>query len=201
MSSELKTTTAEVADALRVTTEVAREVVEASRERDTLRAEIEGLDAAVESAEQALADALAAVQLGERENADDASIKLAEARDAAKARPDLALRLRVAESVVVNLEARQRDAAARHAAAVEAAKAARIAVAEAKAQQAMDAARDGVAELRNRIAEAQAARRVLEGVGGRWMLGSIDIHEHSFTPDPAAVGLMVASLSREIAPA
>lgn len=201
MIEELKTTTAEVADALRVTTEVAREVVEASRERDTLRAEIEGLDAAVESAEQALADALAAVQLGERENADDASIKLAEARDAAKARPDLALRLRVAESVVVNLEARQRDAAARHAAAVEAAKAARIAVAEAKAQQAMDAARDGVGELRNRIAEAQAARRVLEGVGGRWMLGSIDIHEHSFTPDPAAVGLMVASLSREIAPA
>lgn len=198
MSDELKIAAAEVTNAHKAMMEVERKAAAASHERDALRTEIEALDAAVDSAEHEHAAALAAVQLGERENADETSIKLVEARDAAKARADLEMRLRVAESVVASIEARQREAVTRYTTAAEAAQAVRIAAAEARAQQAMEAARDGVAELRNRVAEAQAAKRVLETVGGRWALGAIEIHEHSFNPDPAAVELIAASLRREL---
>jgi hypothetical protein len=62
----------------------------------------------------------------------------------------------------------------------------------------MASTRDSIADLRNSICTAQAARRVLEGVGGRWTLGWIDINEFTFNTDPAAVALIADSLRREI---
>lgn len=200
MNDKLKTTAAEVAHALKAVTEVERKAADASRERDALRAEIEGLDAAVEAAEQDHAAALAAIQLGEGESADDTSIKLMAARDAAKARPELAMRLRVAESVVTSLEARHRDAVARYTAATEAAKAARVAELEARAREAYQAAKDSVVIVSTRMAELLAVARALEANGGRWSLGTFDpvLALSTAHPDKAAVELMAASLSREL---
>lgn len=198
--NELKNTAAAAADALNAVVEIERKAADASRERDALRADIEGLDAAVEAAEQDHAAALAAIQLGERDNADETSIKLAEARDAAKARPELVMRLRVAESVVASLEARHRDAVARYTAATEAAKAARVAELEARAREAHQAARDAVVVVATRMAELLAVARALEANGGRWSLGTFDpvLALSTAHPDKAAVELMVASLSSEL---
>lgn len=198
--TNLKTTAADVAAALKAVTEIERKAADAARERDALRAEIEGLDAAVEAAEHQHAAALAAIRLGERENADETSIKLNEAREAATARPDLAMRLRVAESVVASLEARHADASARYTAAVEAANAARVTALEERAREALEAARESVATVATRRAELQAARRALEGAGGRWSLGIFDpVTELSLVrPDSAAVALLADSLRREL---
>ncbi|MCU0809941.1 MAG: hypothetical protein MUE59_02685 [Thiobacillaceae bacterium] len=198
--TELKTAAAAVADTLNTVAEIERKAADAVRERDTLRAELEALDAAVDAAEQEHAEALAAVQLGERENADDTSIRLAVARDAAKARPDLAMRSRVSESVVASLEGRHREAVAKYTTAIESVKAARIKLLEGKAQQAMEAARESVSTVATRMAEVHAVVRALEAAGGHWMGGSFDPVTALSTarPDAAAIELMASALSREL---
>lgn len=200
MIEELKNTTAEVADALKAVTEIERKIAGAARERDAMRAEIEGLDAAVDTAEHEHATALAAIQLGERENADETSIALNEARDAAKARPDLAMKLRTAEAVVSNLEGRHGDAVAHYTAAVEAAKAARVNLLEVRAREAHQAAADSIITVATRMAELEAVFRALQANGGRWSLGTFDpVTALSIAkPDAAAVELMAARLTREL---
>ena len=60
MNDELKSVTAEVADTLKAVSEIESKAADASRERDTLLAELESLDAAVDAAEAEHAEALAA---------------------------------------------------------------------------------------------------------------------------------------------
>lgn len=198
MIEELKTTAVALAAVESECAALAQRVAEATARRDTLTAEIEGLDTAAEAAETAHTEALAAVELGDTADTAATAAELAKARAALRDKPELIQQRRTADAVIDNLSRRQLEAQNRHKTLLDQQQAERIAAAEAKAQAAMGAVRDGIADVRSRIAEAQAARRVLEGVGGRWMLGWVDIHESTFNPDPAAVALIADGLRREL---
>lgn len=176
-------------------------LAEATTRRDALLAEIRDIDVAIEAAENAYAGELAAVELGEKADTDAAAAVLDAARESASRKPELVQRHRVAAAVVENLNRQHAAAHDRYVALTEQHKAAQVAYMESRARQVMDEARDAIAALSNKAAEAAAVRRVLELVGGRWNLGSLEISQYSpiFNPDRNAVELLVAALHREIA--
>jgi chromosome segregation ATPase len=180
---------------------VQQKIAEATTRRDSLLAEVQGIDAAIEGAELAHAAALAAVELNEADNTKATAAALDAARESASRKPELIQQRRTADAVIDGLTRRHADAHGHYVALIEQHKAAQIAFMEAKATQAMDAARDAIAQVTNAIAEAAATRRTLESIGGRWSLGSIEItpHHAMFNPSHAAVDLMAAALYSEIA--
>lgn len=180
---------------------IQQRLAEATTRRDSLLAEVQGIDAAIEGAELAHAAALAAVELGEADSTKATAAALDAARVSASRKPELIQQRRTADALIDGLTRRHADAHGRYVALIEQHKAAQVAFMEGKASQAMDAARDAIAQVTNAVAEAAAVRRVLESVGGRWSLGSINIGEHHamFNPSHAAVELMAAALYSEIA--
>lgn len=180
---------------------IQQRVAEATVRRDTLMAELDAIDAAIEGAELAHASALAAVELGETDNTAATGAALRDAHASQSRKPDLTQQRRTADAVIDGLTRRHQEAHHRHVALIEQHKAAQIAFVEQRAQQAMDEAREALAAVSGKVAEAAAVRRVLESVGGRWNLGSIEISQHSpmFNPSHAAVELMAAALYSEIA--
>lgn len=197
----LKTLAAELHEAGVITRTITRRLTEATTRRDTLMAEVQGIDAAIEGAELAHASALAAVELGEADSTTDTAAALNAARESASRKPELIQQRRTADAVIDGLTRRHAEAHGRYVTLIEQHKAAQVAFMEDRAQQAMDSARDAIAQVTNAVAEAAAVRRVLESVGGRWSLGSINIGEHHamFNPSHAAVELMAAALFSEIA--
>lgn len=180
---------------------VQQKIAEATARRDGLLAEVQGIDAAIEGAELAHAAALAAVELGEADSTTDTAAALDAARESVSRKPELIQQRRTADAVIDGLTRRHEDAHGRFVALIEQQQAAQVAHVEAKAQQAMDNARDAIAQVANAVAEAAAVRRVLESIGGRWNLGSIEVGQYSpiFNPSHAAVELMAAALYSEIA--
>ncbi|MEW6119380.1 MAG: hypothetical protein AB1593_04745 [Pseudomonadota bacterium] len=179
---------------------ITKKLNEATARRDGLLAEVHGIDAAIEGAEIAHAAALAAVELGEADNTADTAAALDIARAALSRKSEVIQQRRTADALIDGLTRRHEEAHHRYVALVEQHRAAQTEVIVDRCQQAMDAAHDAVAELRNRIAEAQAARRVLEGLdaGHRWTFGSLDINTHTFNTDPSAVSIIADSLRREL---
>ncbi len=180
---------------------ITKKLADATSRRDGLLAEVQGIDAAIEGAELAHAAALAAVELGEADSTKATAAALDAARAAASGKPELIQQRRTADAVIEGLTRRHAEAHSRFVAMNEQHRAAQVAFMEDRAQQAMDSARDALAQVANAVAEAAAVRRVLESVGGRWNLGSIEIGQYSpiFNPSHAAVELMVAALYSEIA--
>lgn len=197
----LKTLAAELHEAGVITRTITQRLTEATTRRDSLLAEVQGIDAAIEGAELAHASALAAIELGEADSTKATAAALDAARESASRKTELIQQRRIADALIDGLTRRHADAHARYVALIEQHKAAQVAYMEGKASQAMDAARDAIAQVTNAVAEAAAVRRVLESVGGRWSLGSIGIGEHHamFNPSHAAVELMAAALYSEIA--
>lgn len=197
----IKTTAAALDAAKAEVGTIQQKLAEATTRRDSLLAEVQGIDAAIEGAELAHAAALAAVELGEAGSTKATAAALNAARESASRKPELIQRRRTADAVIDGLTRRHAEAHGRYVALIEQHKAAQVAYMEGKASQAMDAARDAIAQVTNAVAEAAAVRRVLESVGGRWSLGSINIGEHHamFNPSHAAVELMAAALYSEIA--
>lgn len=197
----IKTTSTAKLEAESAANTIAYRLTEATARRDALSAEIDGLDAAVDGAEIAHAVALAGVELGEAADTVATAAALDEANKAALRKPELIQQRRTADAVIDGLTRRYAEAHASYVAAVEQHKAEQVERVTDRCQQAMDAAIEAVAELRNRVAEAQAARRVLDGLdaGNRWTFGWINIDAHTFSTDHAAVELMAAALHNEIA--
>ncbi|MCL4316156.1 MAG: hypothetical protein M1527_04780 [Gammaproteobacteria bacterium] len=197
---DLKIITASLIEAEVITRTISQKLAEATARRDGLLAEVQGIDAAIEGAELAHASALAAVELGDADNTATTAAALDDARESASRKPELIQQRRTADAVMDGLTRRHADAHGRYVALLEQHKAEQTEVILERCRQAMDAARAGVAELRNRIAEAQAARRVLEGLdaGHRWTFGMLDITEFTFNTDTAAVSLIADSLRREL---
>lgn len=197
----LKTTSADLNAAKAEVSTIQKKLAEATTRRDSLMAEVQGIDATIEGAELAHASALAAVILGEADNTDATAAALDMARADLSRKPELIQQRRTADAVIDGLTRHHADAHGRYVALVEQHKAEQTERVVDRCQQAMDAAHEAVAELRNRIAEAQAARRVLDGLGAgnRWAFGGIDITPYTFNIDPAAVALMTAAIHNEIA--
>lgn len=179
---------------------ITKKLYDATSRRDGLLAEVQGIDAAIEGAELAHASALAAVELGEADSTKVTAAALDAAHESASRKPELIQQRRIADAVIDGLTRRHTEAHGRHAALIDQHRAAQVAFMEDRAQQAMDSARDALAQVANAVAEAAAVRRVLESVGGRWNLGSIEIGQYSpvFQPDQNAVTLMAAALSNEL---
>lgn len=197
----LKTTSADLNAAKAEVSTIQKRLAEATSRRDGLLAEVQGIDAAIEGAELAHAAALAAVELGEADGTKGTAAALDAARVSASSKPELIQQRRTADAVIDGLTRRHEDAHGQYVALLDQHQAAQVAYVETKAQQAMDSARDAIAQVANAVAEAAAVRRVLESIGGRWNLGSIEINQYSpiFNPDRNAVELMAASLYSEIA--
>lgn len=179
---------------------IAKKISEASSRRDSLLAEVQGIDAAIEGAELAHASALAAVELGEADNTEATAEALDAARAALSRKSELIQQRRTADALIEGLTRRYEEAHGRYVALIEQHRAAQIAYVENKAWLAMDDIRDALAEVASAVAEATAVRRVLESIGGHWNLGGFELNEYHqiFNPDHAAVELMVASLRREL---
>lgn len=201
MNDELKIAITAADEAHKAMVEAASMHREAAETRDELQQQLDSLAAGLESAESAHAEAVAGAELGEDADPAATAAALAQARRALDdAGPDLRHRLRVADVLVSKLQTRYLSANALHAQAVADLNAARIAVLEAKAKQAIDGAGDAVAALIGRIAEVQAARRVLEAHGGKWIHGAFDpLATLSNTRlDHNVVELMIDGLQAEI---
>lgn len=180
---------------------IQQKLAEAAARRDGLLAEVQGIDAAIEGAELAHAAALAAVELGEADNTTDTAAALDAVRESASSKPELVQQRRTADAVIEGLTRRYEEAHGRYIALNEQHRAAQVAYMEDRAREAMDEAREAISHVANKVAEAAAVRRVLESVGGRWNLGSIELGPYSpiFNPDKNAVELMAAALHNEIA--
>ncbi|MBU1223092.1 MAG: hypothetical protein KKA22_12955 [Gammaproteobacteria bacterium] len=180
---------------------IQQRLADATTRRDGLLAEVQGIDTAIDGAELAHAAALAAVELGEADSTKDTAAALDAARAAESRKPELIQQRRTADAVIDGLTRRHAEAHGRYVALNEQHRAAQVTYMEDRAQQAMDSARDAIAQVANAVAEAAAVRRVLESIGGRWNLGSIEIGQYSpiFNPSHAAVELMAAALHNEIA--
>lgn len=199
--TELKSISAALDAAKAEVGTIQKKLAEATARRDGLLAEVQGIDAAIEGAELAHAIALAGVELNEPADAKATAAALDAARESASRKPELIQQRRIADAVIDGLTRRHKEAHGRYIAMNEQHRAAQVAYVETKAQQAMDSARDALAQVANAVAEAAAVRRVLESIGGRWNLGSIEIGQYSpiFNPSHAAVELMAAALHNEIA--
>lgn len=197
----LKTISADLNAVKAEVSTIQKRLADATPRRDSLLAEVQGIDAAIEGAELAHASALAAVELGEADNTEATADALSHAHASALRKPDLIQQRRTADAVIDGLTSRHAEAHGRYVALIEQHQAAQVAYMEDRAQQTMDEARDALAAVANKVAEAAAVRRVLESIGGRWSLGSIEINQYSpiLNPDRNAVELMAAALYSEIA--
>lgn len=133
---------------------IQQKLAEATIRRDSLLAEVQGIDAAIEGAELAHAAALAAVELGEADKTTGTAAALDAARAALSRKPELIQQRRTADAVIDGLTRRHEDAHGRYVALIDQHRAAQVAYMETKAQQAMDSARDALAQVANAVAEA-----------------------------------------------
>lgn len=179
---------------------IVKKINEATARRAGLLTEVQNLDATVEAAETAHAVALAAVELGEPDNTAGTAAALRDAHASASRKADLTQQRRTADAVIDGLTRRHTEAHGRYVALIERRRVEQTEHVVDRCRQAMDAAHEAVAELRNRIAEAQAARRVLDELdaGHRWTFGSININDFTLNTDQAAVSLITDSLRREL---
>lgn len=200
MTNELKTLAAKLAETKAELAAIGSKLAEATQRRDALVAEIQNLDAELEANELAHATAEAARLLGESSDTKATADALRSARAAMERKPDLTQQRRTADAVIVGLEQRHTEAHARYVALSDQHRAAQVKFVEARAKETMTAAHDALAQLAGAAAELAATRKVLEGLGGRWSHGSIEVNNYSpiFNPSRDAVDLMVAGLITEI---
>jgi hypothetical protein len=162
-------------------------ITEATRKRDSLAADLAGLDASLEAAEQAHAMSLAAIELGEKADTRATAKALADARLALAGKVEIAQSYRIAAAVVDGLERRHAEAHARALEIAEQHKAAMIAELDNRADAAMDASREYLAGISQRAAELEALRGMLYELGHSWGRGGIDLHNGLILPSPSAV--------------
>jgi|GEM_PF-4555238 chromosome segregation ATPase len=198
MNDTLKSLTAALAAANSALLERQEAIAEKSSERDTLAAEIAGLDAGVEGAELAHAAAIAAKQLGEQSDSDSTGKAMDEARLALARKPELIHRHRVAAAVVAGLEAKYHEAHAKVEEVNAAHRAALIAELNARAEESLAQARALVEGLVSRNAELAAIRGLFMEAGERFDKPGLSLHDWMLNPTPLAVEAMKQRIRAEL---
>jgi hypothetical protein len=174
-------------------------ITEATRKRDSLAADLAGLDASLEAAEQAHAMSLAAIELGEKADTKATAKALADARLALVGKVEIAQSYRIAAAVVDGLERRHAEAHSKALELAEAHKSAMIAALDTRAALAMDEARELLAGLTASGAKLAGLKGLLAELGHVWQLGSITIHDANLTPAASAVQLFQLQTRAELA--
>lgn len=198
MNDTLKSLTAALAAANRELQEHQRSIAEASRRRDTLAGDLAALDAALEAAEIAHANALAAEQIGEPADSKTTAAALEKARAALAGKPELTQRHRIAAAVVEGLERRYLEAHGRAEALNEQHRAALVAELEHRADEAMDEARALVDGLVEKSVQLHALRGLLVEQGATWNRVGIALHDAMLSPAPTAIALTTEFIRNEL---